>query len=232
MKQFIRLTLVLAFVAAAAAGALAMTYGATETKIQEQEKAAKVSALKGIFFLMKDVIAKPVAEGNDKVMAIYMNEGDQTPAYYVAEGSAVGYNASVPIQILVGFTNDQAEAKKLLEGYADTDKLPAAGEKGFYIVGWKVVKSEETPGLGEKAKDSKAAYTWYEKITGSAKDPGPDLRTDFQRQFSGNKAPTINLKVDGGTLDGITASTYSSRGIVAAVRNASKNLQDALSAGK
>lgn len=232
----VRLTVVLALVSAIAAGALALTYQATKEKIEKQEEAAKTSALKSIFFNMETTEYSAPLPKHKNIMAVYDSqeamEAQKEPLYYAAEGEAIGYNASVPIRLLVGFTNPTPPARKLLEGYVPENAgwMPAEGETGLYIVGWKVIASEETPGLGEKAKAEKAPYTWTEKLTGTASDPGPDRRTDFQRQFSGRMATPESLKSkkDGGPIDIITAATYSTRGITGAISDAASAVEAAL----
>lgn len=231
MKQFLRLTLVLAFVSFLAAAALALTYRATKDSIAEKERMSKAQALEDIFFQHKPFFPRPV-EGVKGVTAIYASETDKNPLFYAAEGRGVGYNTGVPITLLVGFTHPGGDAPALLKGYADASKshYPSAGKKGLYIVGWKVVKSEETPGLGEKAKESRARNTWVGRLTGSAGDTGNDLRTAFQKQFSGYQASDLKVKPDGGQIDIITAATISSRGIVYAIADAEARLQKALAA--
>lgn len=226
MGTTVRLTLVLAFVAAVAAGALAMTYDYTKEEINQQEQVAKVEALKKVFFNLETVDARPV-ESAPGVSAIYLAKDDPQPAFYAAEGQGIGYNASVPIRLLVGFTAPTADAPELLKPYVAADNLPATGSKGLYIVGWRVVKSEETPGLGEKAKEEKAPFTFAQLVQGTAEDAGSDWRTAFHRQFAGLSADAVKLKKNGGTIDVITAATYSTAGIVAAIRDAAANVQKA-----
>lgn len=234
--QFARLTLVLAFVSAIAAGALALTYSATREKIKAQEQAAKSEALKGIFFLLESTEHVRPLTGHEDVLGVYaskeaMDAGEE-PLYYAAEGAGFGYNTSKPIRLLVGFTNPRRPAAAGLEGYlpAGADWGPSGEEKGLYLVGWRVITSEETPGLGEKAKEEKPAYTLYEKVTGTATEAGPDRRTPFQAQFAGRKASAdaLLLKNNGGPIDIITAATYSTRGIVDATLDAAATARSAL----
>jgi Na+-translocating ferredoxin:NAD+ oxidoreductase RnfG subunit len=221
MKKFLHLTFVLALVSALAAGSLAFVYSKTKVKIAEQAEAAKVNALKDVFFhgFEKATVI------NENVTAIYLDEEDEQPSYYAVLGSGVGYNTAVPIELMVGFVNPACDAAKLLPGYADRTEAKSGG---LYLVGWKVVKSEETPGLGEKAKDRKAPCTWAEGGLFSGKEPLADARTDFQKQFAGADVRILALKKDGGTVDVITAATYSTRGIVAAIKDAEAKLNAAV----
>ena len=153
------------------------------------------------------------------------------PPYYAAEGKGYGYNASVPIQLLVGFCNPEVASASLLDGYVGAahaqarDKSP---DTAYLIVGWKVVKSEETPGLGEKIKDQKPAFTWSEVLTGKAGEPGPDRRTVFHRQFAGRTPAELRLRKDGGPIDGLTSATFTTVGIIKAIEDARSALQAAL----
>jgi len=76
---------------------------------------------------------------------------------------------------------------------------------GFYLdgemVGYKVLSHKETPGLGSKIGEDK-----------------------FQSQFKNLKISdnTLNLKKNGGEIDGITSATISSRAVLDAVKKAKK----------
>jgi RnfABCDGE-type electron transport complex G subunit len=220
MGKFVRLTVVLAVVAGAAAAALSLTYSGTKERIGAQDKERKKKALKEVFFWLSDPKVEPVSD-DDGPMKVFAKAGDALPSYYAAEGKASGYNASVPIQVLVGFTNPQ-------HGSVPQQK----GKTGFVVVGWKVVNSEETPGLGEKAKDTEASSTWLEGGPFAGPKPDHDSRTAFQRQFSGRTIAEILLKKDGGTLDAIPAATITSRGIVQAIRNAETTLKNAIASAR
>lgn len=202
MSGFAKLTVVLAVVSCLAAGALAVTFTTTQTKIAEQEKAVRLKALGDIFL---DGFAK-TQELDAKTIAVYKQAADEKPAYYAVTGEGIGYNTGVPITLLVGFTNPAGDAEPT-------------------IVGWKVVKSEETPGLGEKAKESRAPYTWLDKLTGQAGAPDKDRRTAFQKQFGGLSPSQLKLKKEGGQIDAITAATYSTVGIMKAIKDAAANLK-------
>lgn len=235
MKFYSKLIVSLAVTAGVAAGLLAYTFAATAPVIAEREIADRKAALENVFFLQKGkdgsfgLIAKPLADG---VTALYLPGNDKQPAYFAVPGRATGYNSSVPVTLMIGFTGPAQDAASLLKGYVPENKLPAAGEKGEYIVGFSVINSEETPGLGEKVKDSRAPYTWGQAFAGSIPPPNPDHATDFQRQFRGRAAESLALKKYGGDLDAITASTITSNGVVNAMKNAGATLRKVLAEGK
>lgn len=234
MNFYLRLIVSLAVVSGIAAGLLAVTYKTTAPVIAQRDIEDQANALENVFFLQKDggkfaLDPKPIAEG---VTALYKPGESDAPVYYAVTGQATGYNSGVPLNLMVGFTGPAADAKDLLTGYVTDDKLPQTGKKDPYIVGFSVVNSEETPGLGEKIKDQRPPYTWLQAVTGKKPAPNPDVSTDFQRQFRGRLADNLVLKKEGGDLDAITASTITSNGIVAALKNASSKLLEALSAAK
>lgn len=227
-----KLIISLALVAGIAAGLLSFTYSTTAPKIAEREIEDQAKALQNVFFLQKgangfELEGKEIAPG---VTALYRVGKPEQPAYFAVTGSATGYNSSVPVTLMVGFTGPADEPASLLEGYVPADRMPAKGAEGKYIVGFSVVNSEETPGLGEKIKDARPPYTWVQALTGNKPAPNPDVSTDFQRQFRGRLADSLLLKKNGGDLDAITASTITSTGVIAALRNANEKLSNALAA--
>lgn len=234
MDFYRRLIISLALVSGIAAGLLAFTYRTTAPIIAKRALEDQAEALKKVFFLQNkdgkfELTAKALADG---VTALYRPDNPDVPAYYAATGDGIGYNSSVPISLMVGFTGPAADADNLLSGYVDTSSLPQAGQKGEYVVGFSVLNSEETPGLGEKIKDMRPPYTWMQALTGSKPAPNPDHATDFQRQFRGRLVDSLVLKKNGGDLDAITASTFTSNGVIAALRDAGEKVTSALAAGK
>ena len=235
MNLYAKLILSLGAISGIAAGLLSYTFVTTAPIIADREIEDRQKALQNVFFLQNDgqggakrfaLDAKPLADG---VVALYAKDNSNQPAYFAVTGQAVGYNSSVPITLMVGFTGPAKDAATLLKGYVEQERLPGEGEKGEYIVGFSVVNSEETPGLGEKIKDSRPPYTWSQVLTGNRPQPNPDSSTDFQRQFRGRQAGSLMLKKNGGDLDAITASTITSNGVLSALRNASEKLDEALS---
>ncbi len=214
MKKFLLLTFVLGLVGAISAGALALTYTVTKPQIQKQEAEVRKNALKKVFFRI-DFTKAHMEDLPDGCTAIFLPEiSEAVPAYYAAPGAGIGYNTAVPIELLVGFTNPACK-----------DLPEQNGKNGSVCVGWKVIKSEETPGLGENAKNEEPPFTIAEVVTGNAKPAGPDRRTAFQKQFEGKLPAEMEAKK---TIDTITAATYSTVGIINAVKDAEATLQAAL----
>lgn len=230
MNLYGKLIISLALVSGIASGLLAVTYTTTAPVIARREIEDQAKALENVFFLQKDAKGFTLkgTEIADGVTALFTQDQPDKPAYYAVTGSATGYNSGVPISLMVGFTGPAQDPDTLLEGYVPSDRLPGKGAKGEYIVGFSVINSEETPGLGEKIKDARPPYTWAQAISGTKPAPDPDVSTDFQRQFRGRLANSLELKKNGGDLDAITASTITSNGVVAALQNASNRLGEAL----
>ena len=234
MNFYSKLVIALGLVSGIAAGLLSLTYSATRPVIEARSVQERENALSSVFFRhlqneggQPSFILRPVPLA-DGVTALYHPDYPDQPAYYAAIGSAYGYNSSTPVVLTVGFTGPAGDAAGLLAGYVETDRLPAAGEKGRFIVGFSVVSSAETPGLGENIRNVRPPFTWAQFFTGNRPPPNPDRATSFQTQFRGRKAEDLLLRKKGGDLDAITASTITSGAVVAALQDASENLGKAL----
>jgi len=226
MNPTLRLPLTLAIVAGASALILAVAYNLTRNAREWQNKNASVNALAAILFADLDDEGNLVLEVKPKdaegtVLALF-RRGRNEPVYFAAVGAGSGYNPSVPIRALVVFTNPALEARPLLEPYMEgrENALPAAGEKGAFLVGFRVVASEETPGLGEKIRDTRPARTWADIARGRPPDPSPDDATPFQSQFRGRDPQAVALA----NVDVITGATVTTRGLMTAFRDARRVL--------
>jgi Na+-translocating ferredoxin:NAD+ oxidoreductase RnfG subunit len=216
MKMIVHYTTVLLIVAAAATAALAATYRATAPAIAVGEARAQENALGEIFFAGFDRAEKLTGAAGE-YYAIYLRAGDTEPDYFAALGKGLGYNKSTPIELLVGFVNPHKRGVELPGG----EKYAVTADNGAALIcaGWKVVKSQETPGLGENAKAQRAPFTWWQLLTGNRPEASRDRRTAFQQQFAGKVASEMVVKKN---IDIITGATYSTNGIVAAINDAAK----------
>lgn len=228
-----KLVVVLTVVASIATAALALTFKGTEQAIAAQGELKAINKLDGIFFKGLDKprtlkasteIPLPAsAKGKArtvKLFRVFLENDGEVPSYYAIRGAGFGYNKSVPITLLVGFNNAAKDGVALMDG----TPIPAGRT---VCVGWQVIKSEETPGLGEKIRDQKPEYTLTEKLTGATPPPSPDHRTPFQRQFAG-KVPSEMVAKD--TIDVITSATFTSIGVIEAIQDAEATLKAALAA--
>jgi Na+-translocating ferredoxin:NAD+ oxidoreductase RnfG subunit len=155
MNFYTKLIVSLGICSGIASGLLAVTYTTTAPVIAQREIQDQADALQNVFFLQKDganfsLKQEAIAEG---VTALYKPENPDQPAYYAVTGSGFGYNSGIPVSLMVGFTGPAGKASDLLQGYVPSDRMPDGD--GNYIVGFSVINSEETPGLGEKIKDAR-----------------------------------------------------------------------------
>jgi RnfABCDGE-type electron transport complex G subunit len=208
---------VLAIVASVSGIALQFTYSQTKKAIEEQGKSAQVKALRDIFIEGYGEVEDVKGNGIEYKKVWKGNKKTGKPDYYAITGEGVGYNTGSPIVLLVGFANSEKEK---------------SGKR--ILVGWKAIKSEETPGLGEKIKDKAAPYTLAEKANGAEEKEINDMRTAFQKQFYNPKenkeyiSSELKLKKDGGNIEVITGATYTTKGVLAAIKDADARLSDAL----
>ncbi|MFH0911262.1 MAG: FMN-binding protein [Planctomycetota bacterium] len=222
MTSTLRYPLVLGLVSVLSGLSLYATYSGTKARTDEQNAAARVKALAKVFLAGYGTVEETTAEGVTFVKVWRGPSRDGAPDFYALEGRGAGYNGSVPVTLLAGFTNPQKPGPE------------AAGKAGRVLVGWSVTRSEETPGLGENAKATAAPYTFAGLLAGRGGNPGADRRTPFQRQFadpaSGRAyaACDLKLKKDGGDLDGITGATITSRAVIRAIQDADARLARAL----
>lgn len=223
-NPYLHFPLILFLVCSLAGGALFITYSQTKTAIEEQQARTRILALGKIFSQgygsTEDVFAQ---DGSLLYTRIWKDQSKNGPAdFYAVTGAGIGYNTGVPIELLAGFTNPEKPGP-------ESDNRNEA-----VLVGWSVTKSEETPGLGEKIKDSSAAYTLSQWVTGSIPADDGDRRTDFQKQFFHPETKRFYTPKDlilwknGGSIDIISGATYTSVGVIKAIQNAESRLLLAL----
>ncbi len=179
--------LVLTLIAVIAGGALAMVNSVTAPQIEKINQENLAAGIKAVM-------------GSDDIQVAEPQEVEGFTSYAVsdAQGNALGC-------AVTSSTNGFGGELKVLVGFN------AEGD----ILGYTVLQTAETPGLGAKAAD------WFQK--GQKGD------------IIGKNPGTCNFTVskDGGDIDAITASTITSRAFLLAVKNAYDkviaNKQDATS---
>ncbi len=139
----------------------------------------------------------------------------------VVAGAALGYVNSVTaptIEAIKAQQEKEAE-QQVLNGQEGT-AIKITDPKGFggaltvmvglapdgKILGYKVLESSETPGLGAKAQD------WFQK----------GQKGDIIGKTAGN----LTVSKDGGEVDAITASTITSRAFLRCINEAYKTLSE------
>ena len=182
-SSFLNMTAVLVAVTVVMGGLLAFVNHITTAPIKEQKEKALTE---GIATVMGDTKGKVVAsdtltrtiDGKPSVFIIHrIIDNNSSPVGAAVESTVMGFGGD--LKVLVGFgTNNK-------------------------ILGYTVLQSSETPGLGAKADK------WFQK-DGSGCIIG--------RSLSGNEL--LKVKKDGGDVDAITASTITSRAFLNAINNA------------
>ncbi len=130
-----------------------------------------------------------IAINNDGTENVYVIHNAETangkPLGAAIESSVMGFGGD--LKVLVGLSSD------------------------FKVLGYKILQSSETPGLGQKADK------WFQK-DGKGNVIG--------RQLSDDKP--LSVSKDGGDVDGITSSTITSRAFLNAVNQAYKAYRSSL----
>lgn len=176
------MVLVLVGVALVTGGVLAYVNHLTETPIKEKETVALANGIKAVMGTDQLNVANPVTvteniDGKDYEFVIHhVSDKAGLPLGAAVESCTMGF--ADKLQVLVGF--DQ-EGK---------------------ILGYTILKSSETPGLGAKAAK------WFQK----------DGKGCIIGMSPAEKALTVSK--DGGQVDAITASTITSRAFLKAVNQA------------
>ena len=182
------MVIVLTVVSLVAALVLALVNEVTTEPIRQQ-------AINEINNGIKDVMSTPslkvtntdtISVSNDGTVSKYVIHNTETangkPLGAAIESSVMGFGGE--LKILVGISND------------------------YKVLGYKILQSSETPGLGQKADK------WFQK--------------DGKGNIIGKSLANGDLKVskDGGDVDAITASTITSRAFLKAVNQAYSAYQD------
>ena len=182
-SSILNMVIVLTVVSLVAALVLALVNEVTTGPIRQQ-------AINEINNGIKDVMSTPslkvtntdtISVSNDGTVSKYVIHNTETangkPLGAAIESSVMGFGGE--LKILVGISND------------------------YKVLGYKILQSSETPGLGQKADK------WFQK-DGKGNVIG--------RQLSDGKP--LSVSKDGGDVDAITSSTITSRAFLKAVNQA------------
>ena len=148
-------------------------------------------------------------------------------AIAVVAGAALGYVNDITAPTIKALKAQQEKdaEQEVLAGQEGT-AIKITDPKGFggaltvmvglaqdgTILGYKVLESSETPGLGAKAQD------WFQK--GKKGD------------VIGRQAGNLTVSKDGGEVDAITASTITSRAFLRCINEAYKTLSESSADGQ
>ena len=170
--------LVLTLIAVIAGGALAMVNSVTAPQIEKINQENLAAGIKAVM-------------GSDDIQVAEPQEVEGFTSYAVsdAQGNALGC-------AVTSSTNGFGGELKVLVGFN------AEGD----ILGYTVLQTAETPGLGAKAAD------WFQK----------GAKGDIIGKNPGKCNFTVSK--DGGDIDAITASTITSRAFLLSIKNAYDNV--------
>ncbi|MBQ0020311.1 MAG: RnfABCDGE type electron transport complex subunit G [Bacteroidales bacterium] len=186
-SSLVNMVVVLTLITVVAGGALAYVNSMTETKIAEINQQNEDQAKKDVLCTDEIKIASetPVTiEGKEFVV---YNAGEKGCAVKAVDPMNASFGGD--LTIMVGFDPDGN------------------------ILGYKILKTQETPGLGAKAGE------WFQKdARGSIIGKNP-------------AAGELKVKKDGGDVDAITASTITSRAFLRAVNAAYDAYRQSLGRG-
>ncbi|MCH5168831.1 MAG: FMN-binding protein [Prevotellaceae bacterium] len=145
----------------------------------------------------------------------------------IVAGAALGYvnYITAPTIKAIKVQQEKEAEQEVLKGQEGT-AIKITDPKGFggaltvmvglasdgTILGYKVLESNETPGLGAKAQE------WFQK--GQKGD------------IIGKRAGTLTVSKDGGEVDAITASTITSRAFLRCINAAYETLSESISDGQ
>lgn len=204
--------LVLLIVCGAASLALGYIFRKAQPNIENNEKKRDEEALQNLYSDIENVeFTKKKAETDGKTVTYREARKGDALIGYVASGSAKGYSSEIKVLVRTDIDITTVEAIK-------------------------VTSSQETPGLGERIKETKSSNTLVNMITGEKKDES-GLKPWFQEKFKALPVTDIALVASadeersGKGVLAISGATVSSTGVVNAVNDAVRTLNAVLGKG-
>ena len=188
--------IVLGLICTLAAFGVAGSYRMTRERITEKSIAAEESA--------RSEVVGVSGEGQVEFSVLHAD----VVAARDATGKVLGYAALGQVQGYGGVINVMvgmdADAKR--------------------IIGVKIVKQYETPGLGTRVAEAKSSQTWFGILTRKAPEGEPETMPEFLKQFIGRGEAQLHVGGEDG-IQAITGATVSSTAVVDAMRNAVENIR-------
>lgn len=183
-SSLLNMSVILTGVAIITGGILAVVNAVTAPQIEKIESETLAAGIQKVMGGEELVVANPDTvkqkiDSKEKTFIIYrVSDKEGKLIGHAVQSSENGFGGE--LKVLTGFS---------LEGV---------------ILGYTILQSSETPGLGAKAN------TWFQKESGE------------KRSVVGKKLDQCNFTVskDGGDIDAITASTITSRAFLKAIQNA------------
>jgi len=183
-----------------AAGALAGVYLLTKKNIQLQKEQKLAAALKEVVLPEADASVQITVVSSDSVALTEQNKQDtaKLDTINICVVNTIALNGQ-----MIGKAVETSAV-----GFGGKQKIMIGFDDEGYILNYKVLEHQETPGLGDHIAE------WF-------KDPTKKGQYIIGRQATGN----FKVNKDNGDVDAITAATISSRAFLKAVNYAWKAAQ-------
>lgn len=183
-SSLLNMSVILTGVAIITGGILAVVNAVTAPQIEKIEKETLAAGIQKVMGGEEMTVGAPdtikqTIDNKEKTFIIYkVSDKEGTVIGHAVQSSENGFGGE--LKVLTGFSQDGI------------------------ILGYTILQSAETPGLGAKAS------TWFQKESGE------------KRSVVGKNLDQCNFTVskDGGDIDAITASTITSRAFLKAIQNA------------
>lgn len=187
MKDIVKLGLILLLVTALAGAALSLVNNITKPRIEEQKRLATALALTTALPVAADGLIEPdTTSQNFQFYRGYRDSSRQQLVGYAFLTKENGYSSEIETMVGVDTTGK--------------------------IVGIKILRQLETPGLGTKIEEvSYGQTTPY-----------------FQKQFIDKVAQQLAVDKDGGEIKSITGATISSRAVTNSVKKGMQQLEQVI----
>ena len=192
MKEMLRYGVILGVICLAATGLLATVNAVTKTKIADEAEKELQSSLKEV---LPGASSFEAVKDGDKIAYYKALDTDNRSAGIAFVASSKGYSSV--IETLAGLKPDGT------------------------IAAIKVLRQNETPGLGNRIVEVKSSATFMALVRGSK--PEGSAQPWFQEQFADKRIGEL------GSVQAITGATISSRAVIESVRAKAEELQKAIS---
>ena len=185
--RVLRAALTLAAALSAAVALLALVYDVTRDRVAASERARRAAGF--------DLVLGGVAYDNDPL----------TDRIEVRDPELLGTDAGVPVYRARREGRPVAAIIESVapDGYSGSIRLLVAVTPDGRLLGVRVLRHQETPGLGDAIEERRS--DWIHSFDGRSLDDPPASRW--------------RVRKDGGDFDQLTGATVTPRAVVAAVRN-------------
>ncbi|MFW6159156.1 MAG: FMN-binding protein [Planctomycetota bacterium] len=199
MTERVRYPLIITLICLASSAALALTFAVTRDRIAASKQKELLDGLQKVL-PENQSIGETTLGGGTVVYTAYSGPDESgSPVGYAAIGEAQGYSSRV--EVLVGVRPD------------------------LEVVAISILKMQETPGLGERARERPATRTIWGAIGDLFRRGGKDEKPEpaFQKQFRRKTPDELELSDKQGAehaISQLTGATITSRAVVTAARRA------------